>query len=75
VTANRGGEPFPGAGAKSPTTPTSVRSAVTPTTPHARLLASVSRVAVGPTAGTYYGKGGCPPVVTAQNVITLGSSW
>jgi hypothetical protein len=36
---------------------------------------AIADVAVGPTAGTYYGKGGCPPVVTAQNVITLGSSW
>jgi hypothetical protein len=36
---------------------------------------AIADVAVGPTAGTYYGKGGCPPVVTAQNVTALGSGW
>src|SRR5258706_12124116 len=50
VTASCGGDPSPGAGAKSPTTPTSVRGAVTPTTPHARLLASVSRATDARTA-------------------------
>jgi hypothetical protein len=36
---------------------------------------AIADVAVGPTAGTYYGKGGCPPVVTTQNVTALGSGW
>jgi hypothetical protein len=36
---------------------------------------ALADVAVGLTAGTYYGKAGCPAVVTEENVSKLGSSW
>jgi hypothetical protein len=36
---------------------------------------SLADVAAGPNAGTYYGRGACPPVVDDVTASRLGSRW